>query len=82
MSDSLAKQLSELALTIERGQGRSTITGAISEIERLRAEKSRILTVGNSLLKFAEADSKCQCRREWVCHRCQAIDAWKSVCGE
>jgi hypothetical protein len=55
---------------------------AADEIERLRAEKSGILTVGNSLLNLSEADSKCQCRREWVCHRCQAIDAWKSVCND
>ena len=53
---------------------------AIDEIERLRSEKSEILTAGNSLLKFAEADSKCQCRREWVCHRCQAIETWKGIC--
>jgi hypothetical protein len=55
---------------------------AADEIERLRAEKSGILAVGNSLLNLSEADSKCQCRREWVCHRCQAIDAWKSVCND
>lgn len=42
MSDDIVIQLKDLASTMKRGEGRSTVYGAVSEIERLRAEVARL----------------------------------------
>lgn len=38
MADDIVNQLADLAATLERGHGKSTVNGAAAEIERLRAE--------------------------------------------
>lgn len=38
MSDDIVIQLKDFAATLKRGEGRSTVYGAASEIERLRKE--------------------------------------------
>ena len=42
MSDDIVIQLKDLASTMKRGEGRSTVYGAVSEIEYLRAEVARL----------------------------------------
>ena len=52
---------------------------AADEIKRLRSTLSGTRIVGDALAKYVSSEIKCTCRREWVCHRCQALDAWKST---
>jgi len=85
MTDDIVTRLREAAQVDEYyavTMHRPLLIAVADAIERLRAEKSEMLAVGNSLLRFAVADNKCQCRREWICHRCKVIDEWKSLCDD
>jgi hypothetical protein len=53
---------------------------AADEIERLRGELSKTMTAAHNLLKFL--NSSCSCRRNWICHKCEAVNTLKSISGE
>ena len=42
MADDIVNQLKNFAATLKRGEGRSTIYGAVSEIEYLREENTKL----------------------------------------
>lgn len=52
---------------------------AADEIERLRQTISGLIIVGDALAREIEIGGKCACRREWTCHKCQAVEAWRSA---
>lgn len=58
MSDDIVKQLSELAPTLKRGEGRSTVYGAVQEIERLRGQ---ILCWEDTVRAIARKISEANC---------------------
>lgn len=55
---------------------------AAAEIERLRGLLNAALAAGNALAREVEIGGRCACRREWVCFKCEAVRAWRSVRGE
>ena len=52
---------------------------AADEIERLRNCVADLTEAGDVLAKEIEIGGRCACRREWVCHKCEAVQAWRSV---
>lgn len=54
---------------------------AADEIERLRSCIADLIAAGDVLAKEIEIGGRCACRREWVCHKCEAVEAWRSVRG-
>lgn len=55
MADDIVKQLNELAPTLERGEGKSTVYGAVNEIELLRAENKKLAESLNMATRFLDA---------------------------
>lgn len=54
----------------------------LQQIEHLQNKISILIELGNTLAKEVEIGGRCACRREWVCFKCQALEAWKAACGE
>lgn len=51
MSDDIVTQLNQLAATLDRGAGRSTVAAAAVEIDRLRAEVAQLERVGDDIAR-------------------------------
>lgn len=52
---------------------------AADEIERLRSCIADLIAAGDVLAREVEIGGRCACRREWTCHKCEAVEAWRSV---
>lgn len=50
-----------------------------TDIVTLRSEMRGITIVGDKLAEFVASQIICTCRREWVCHKCQTLDAWNAI---
>lgn len=73
MSDDIVNQLKDLASTLKRGEGRSTVYGAVTEIERLRTE---LLEAQKDLGLIRRAKD----RRDYEIERLRAeVDKWQML---
>lgn len=54
----------------------------LQQIEQLQNKISILIELGNTLAKEVEIGGRCACRREWVCFKCQALEAWKKACED
>jgi hypothetical protein len=48
-------------------------------LDKLDKKIRDIKIAGNNLSDFVSS-IQCTCRRQWVCHRCDALEAWKAAC--
>lgn len=62
MSDDIVIQLKDFAATLKRGEGRSTVYGAASEIERLRAERDQWRKTASAYRYCGKCD---WCEEQW-----------------
>lgn len=55
---------------------------ASKALDKVDGKIRDIKIAGNHLSDFVSSMIPCTCRRKWVCHRCEALEAWKVACEE
>lgn len=54
--------------------------GALAdEINRLMAKIKILTMVGDTMSDWILMDRICNCREDWLCHKCRILDKWENA---